>query len=91
MVTGVRNVLTSQMTAVELARVFADHHGYEVRWNWIYDSKSTPVACGWGEFARILQRFGYIEVGLGVHWRRADLTPPRRVIGAYRRPRLATR
>jgi hypothetical protein len=80
---GVRTtVLTSQMTAVELARVFADHYGYGVRprSNWIYDKLGRPVEDGWVSFASYLERLGYIKVGVGVLWRAADLRKPSRFI-----------
>jgi hypothetical protein len=68
---------TWTMTAVELARVFADHFGYTTspRSNWVYDPAGRPVACGWHEFAARLQTRGWIRVGVGVNWRRAGESP----------------
>lgn len=81
-----RNVLTSRMTEVELARIFADHYGYGVRTtgivksNWIYDQLGRPIECGWVSFAKYLTQLGYIKVGVGVLWRMADLRKPGRFI-----------
>ena len=85
---GVRTtVLTSRMTAVELARVFADHYGYGThrggtlsQGGWIYDKLGRPIEQGWVSFASYLERLGYIKVGVGVLWRAADLRKPSRFI-----------
>ena len=87
-ITGVRSsVLTSRMTLVELARIFADHYSYGVhrggtlsQGGWIYDKLGRPIEHGWASFAQYLERLGYIKEGVGVLWRHADLRPPGRTI-----------
>lgn len=87
-ITGVRSsVLTSRMTEVELARIFADHYGYGThrggtnsQGGWIYDKLGRPIEHGWVSFARYLAQLGYIKEGVGVLWRHADLRPPDRFI-----------
>lgn len=71
---GVPAVHTNRMTLVQLARVWADHFGYEARsGGWVYDETGHPVAHGWESFAGRLAARAYIEVGVGVHWRRVDI------------------
>lgn len=68
--------LTSQMTAIELAKVFAAHHGYfGDHGGWIYREQHTlgrptgrPVTQGWAAFARLLEARGFIRVGAGIDW-----------------------
>lgn len=68
---GVRAISTSQMTAVELAKCWAQHFGYYGgTGGWIYRPQDDKnVVQGWELFAEILQQRGYIEVGVGIHWR----------------------
>jgi hypothetical protein len=67
---------TWQMSATELARVWADHFGYEGRpGGWIYDPRGRPVAHGWDEFTARLQRRGFIVRGQGINWRASGETP----------------
>lgn len=59
---------TAQMTADELARVWAHENGlYASRGGWLYDGQ-TPVVQGYLELARILTRARVIEEGVGIHW-----------------------
>jgi hypothetical protein len=69
--------LTSQMTAVELAKVFADHHGYfGAHGGWIYRERHTingrrtgqPVCQGGVSFARLLEQRCLIRPGRGIDW-----------------------
>lgn len=79
MTTGVRKtVLTSEMTAVELARVWAEHMGYGIRVgsNWIYSPSDRPICSGWVEFAALLEAAGYIAPGKGVDWQHTSFRPP---------------
>lgn len=67
-----RRKLTSQMTAIELAKVFAEHHGYfGAQGGWIYRAQhlgGRPVCQGWELFAKMLQRRGFIRPGRGIDW-----------------------
>ena len=63
---------TSQMTAEELAKVWAANRGYySQEGGWIYSSDGTPVIQGWHAFARRLINHGDIRVGTGLNWRRS--------------------
>jgi hypothetical protein len=64
------------MSAVELARVFAEHFGYTVHGNHIQrPGDGRSVAVGWDQFAQKLTSRWWIAVGHGVNWRRAGETP----------------
>lgn len=69
---------TWKMSAVELARVWAEQFGYRGNsGGWIgYDNARggwVPVAHGWSAFAALLARRNYVAVGQGVDWRRTYL------------------
>lgn len=62
---------TYQMSAVELARVWAHHHGlYASRSGWIRKG-SDPITQGYADLARHLTRAGVILTG-GIDWRAGD-------------------
>jgi len=83
---------TNQMTAEELARVFAGHYGWGTRaGGWVYDERGRPVVQGWTGLARELERRGWIKPGAGMNWSRIPQTPhfkvdpPKRQGGIYSR------
>lgn len=66
---------TTSRGAARLARAWAEHFGYKGKpGGWIYDDNGRPVVQGWAGLAQRLIARGYIEPGVGVHWRRVDLT-----------------
>jgi hypothetical protein len=83
--------LTSKMTAVELAKVWAEHFGLKgAPGGWIYTNiepnihpftkkaigwVGKPVAHGWVDLANALERTGLIEVGKGINWRASGEKP----------------
>lgn len=69
---------TRRMNAEQLARVWAEHFGYQGRQGgWIYDDRGRPVVQGWAGFAARLADRGYIRTGEGVNWRAVDLAKQR--------------
>lgn len=67
---------TWQMSAVDLARVFARHFGWTGRpGGWIYTTDGRPICQGWDNLAEALTSRGWIRVGAGVDWRAAGENP----------------
>lgn len=79
---------TSDMTAVELAKVWAAQFGYSGNhggWIGYMDDRKpytvagrteyqwVPVAHGWATFAKVLEARKLIQVGVGVNWRLTHL------------------
>lgn len=72
-----RTKTTSQMTGVELAKVWAAQRGYYAReGGWIYNHTGMPVAQGWHGFADYLVRTGDIKVGRGINWTKSQNFAP---------------
>lgn len=64
---------TTAMTAVELAKVFAENKGfYGAPGGWIYNAEGQPLAHGWLGLAKRLEQLGWIKVGVGIDWTRAN-------------------
>lgn len=76
------NVLTSQMTSVELARVFADHFGWTAAdGGWIYEAQpSGAIVQGWTTLADMLIWRGWIVEGKGVMWAQFHGKPVARIL-----------
>jgi hypothetical protein len=71
-------ISTGRMTAEQLARVWADHFGYQAKaGGWIYDDRGRPVVQGWDGFVRRLVVRAYIQPGTGVNWRAVDVAKAR--------------
>ena len=67
---------TSQMNAIELARVWAEHFGYTARTGgWIYRPDGTPVVQGWDMLAKVLTSRKFVVVGQGINWRASGERP----------------
>lgn len=65
-------VPTWKMTKVELARVWAAHHGFAGRnGGWIYSPSGRPMAHGWDSFADFLVNARVIVPGQGIDWTRS--------------------
>lgn len=65
-----RRKATWEMDAEELARVVADHQGWEGRdGGWIYTTSGKPIVQGWSRLADRLVARHVIVVGKGVNWR----------------------
>ena len=63
--------LTSQMTAVELARVVAENKGWKsAAGGYIKDGTGRTLAHGWAALADRLATTGLIRVGRGINWQR---------------------
>lgn len=61
--------LTSQMTLVELARVYASMKGYRgSHGGWISGPDGNALCQGWDKFAKLLETRGVIKVGAGIDW-----------------------
>lgn len=76
--------LTSQMTRLELARVFAAEKGHRGRpGGHIYDDQGRHLAHGWEAYA---QRFSaFLKPGQGIDWTAANWTAAeRREVGRCR-------
>ena len=76
---GVRStVSTAAMTTTELARVFANVHGFTTavgRGGWIDAPDGRPVIQGWAAFAGLLLERRWIRPGIGIDWQRAGDAP----------------
>lgn len=67
---------TWEMTAEELAKVWAEHFGYTGHaGGWIHRPDGTPVCQGWTALAEILTRRGWIRVTYGIDWRASGEAP----------------
>lgn len=67
---------TWQMTSAEMARVWAAHYGLTGnRGGWIHAS-TGPLAQGWDDLGRLLERQRIILPGRGIDWA-AGITPER--------------
>jgi hypothetical protein len=67
-----RTKVTWQMTAEELAKVYAVHVGsYGAAGGWIYSARHRPLAHGWTAYARRLRTCGIIVPGKGINWGKA--------------------
>lgn len=67
-----RTKATSQMTDIELAKVYAAHIGVSSReGGWIYSPTGAPIVQGWWQYAQILKNAGRIKVGSGINWKKA--------------------
>jgi hypothetical protein len=82
-----RTKATSQMTAEELAKVWAAQRGfYSQEGGWVYDPSGEPVKQGWYAFAHYLAFLGHIKVGRGINWAKSQHLPevdgidPRKVV-----------
>lgn len=67
--------LTSQMTAVELARVVANHQDWNQDGGWVCDDsgeRRIAIAQGYESLAEKLSKLQIIVVGQGIDWRRLD-------------------
>jgi hypothetical protein len=63
---------TYMMSDLELARVWAHHHGlYASRSGWLRKG-SDPITQGYVDLASILARAGVIVPGSGIDWRAGD-------------------
>lgn len=56
-------------TVVELAKVYADSYGYEMRGGWVYGPDGARVHRGWAAFAEQLEQDKTIEPGRGFRHR----------------------
>ena len=60
---------TTQMTAQDLARAYARHHGWiGTRSGWIRDTTGDPIVQGYDDLATGLTRLGILEPGVGIMW-----------------------
>lgn len=67
---------TWEMTSEEMARAWAAHYGLKGnRGGWIHAS-TGPLAQGWFDLGRLLERLGVILPGRGIDWA-AGFTPER--------------
>lgn len=72
-----RTKITSRMTGVELAKVWAAQRGYYSReGGWIYSHCGMPIAQGWTAFAEHLVHTGDIKVGKGINWTKSQHFAP---------------
>lgn len=71
---------TSQMTAVQLAKIVATEKGWTGRTGGrIYDTAGVPIAHGWDALAALLVARGLVRVGAGINWQRFHTMPLRDV------------
>lgn len=67
---------TYEMTRTELARVWGKHHGLRGnRGGWIHAS-TGPLAQGWDDLGRLLERVYVVLPGRGIDWA-VGMTPER--------------